>query len=287
MPNIRAIKGRIQSVQNIGKITQAMKVVASARMKKAQERILGARPYAYRLSDLIHDLSEKADRSTHPLFSKHPDGKKVLLVVTADRGLCGSFNASVLRRAHVYLEENPGAHVLAVGRKSRDYFRRRGITPRGEWINVFPAVAMESVNSITKEIVTLYTQENASGVDVIYNEYKNLVSQNLTTQSILPLDPATLADDPAEQRGKGSYDFEPGADEILKVLVPRYLAIEVRRILLESFSSEMVARRMAMEAASKNAKEMIGRLTLEYNRARQAAITKEIAEIVGGAAALQ
>jgi F-type H+-transporting ATPase subunit gamma len=287
MPNIRAIKGRIQSVQNIGKITQAMKVVASARMKKAQERILGARPYAYRLSDLIHDLSMKVDRSLHPLFAKHPEGKKVLLVVTADRGLCGSFNANVLRKAQAFLNENPDTVVICVGRKARDYFRRRSVMPRAEFVNVFPAVTMESVNSITKELVTLFSMERCMSVDVIYNEYKNLVSQNLATEALLPLDPNGLRDDVTTNYGNGDFDYEPDVDEILKVLLPRYLAIEVRRILLESFSSEMVARRMAMEAASKNAKEMIGRLTLEYNRARQATITKEIAEIVGGAAALQ
>jgi F-type H+-transporting ATPase subunit gamma len=287
MANIRAIKGRIQSVQNIGKITQAMKVVASARMKKAQERILGARPYAYRLSDLIHDLAGRVDKSMHPLFARHPGGKRALVVVTADRGLCGSFNANVLRRAQVILNEHPGTTVLAVGRKGRDYFRRRGAEVRGEFVNVFPAVTMESVNSITKEIVTLFSMEKYETIDVVYNQYKNLVSQELTTMSLLPLDPNGLRDDENTQYGKGDFDYEPDVDEIVKVLLPRYLAIEVRRILLESFSSEMVARRMAMEAASKNAKEMIGRLTLEYNRARQAAITKEIAEIVGGAAALQ
>lgn len=287
MANIRSIKGRIQSVQNIGKITQAMKVVASARMKKAQERILGARPYAFRLSDLIHDLSGKADKSSHPLFARHPGGKKVLVVVTADRGLCGSFNANVIRRSQAYLNENPGAIIVAVGRKGREFFRRRGGNMRGDFNNVFPAVTMESVNSITKEIVTLFSMEKCESVDVVYNEYKNLASQELKLMSLLPLDPNVLKDDPATQTGRGDFDYEPDVDEILKVLVPRYLAIEVRRILLESFSSEMVAKRMAMEAASKNAKEMIGRLTLEFNRARQATITKELTEIVGGAAALK
>jgi len=287
MPNIRSIKGRIQSVQNIGKITQAMKVVSSARMKRAQERILGARPYAYRLSDLIHDLALKVDRSSHPLLARHPGGKKALLVVTADRGLCGSFNANVIRRTTAYLRENPDVTLLTVGRKSRDFFKRRGHELRGEWVNVFPAVTMDSVNAITKEIVTLFTQENYTSVEVVYNEFKNLVQQNLTLEALLPLDPANMPDDKTTEYGRGDFDYEPDADEIIQVILPRYLAIEVRRILLESFSSEMAARRMAMEAASKNAKEMIGKLTLEYNRARQAAITKELAEIVGGAAALQ
>jgi F-type H+-transporting ATPase subunit gamma len=287
MSNIRAIKGRIQSVQNIGKITQAMKVVASARMKRAQDRILGARPYAFRLTDLIHDLSAKVDRSVHPLLSLHPGGKKALLVVTADRGLCGSFNSNVIRRSNVYLKENPDATILAVGRKGRDYFKYRGHNVRGEWSAVFPAVTMDSVNAITKEIVTLFTQDGYASVDVVYNEFKSLVQQNLIVAPLLPIDPATMKDDPATHNGRGDFDYEPDVDEIIRVLLPRYLAIEVRRILLESFSAEMAARRMAMESASKNAREMISRLTLEYNRARQAAITNEIAEIVGGAAALQ
>jgi F-type H+-transporting ATPase subunit gamma len=287
MSNIRAIKGRIQSVQNIGKITQAMKVVASARMKKAQERILGARPYAFRLEDVIHDLSVSIDRSLHPLFALHPEGKKALLVVTADRGLCGSFNANVLRKTQAYLKENKDVTLLTVGRKSRDFLKRRGYAVRAEWTNVFPTVSLETVNEITKEIVTLFTQEHYTSVQVVYNEFKNLVQQNLKLENFLPLDPATLRDDRNTSYSGGEFVFEPGVDEILKVLLPKYLATEIRRILLESFSSEMAARRMAMEAASKNASEMIGRLTLEYNRARQAAITKEIAEIVGGAAALQ
>jgi F-type H+-transporting ATPase subunit gamma len=193
----------------------------------------------------------------------------------------------VLRRSQLFLNENPDASVLAVGRKARDYMKRRGYNLRGEWVNVFPAVTMDSVNSITKEIVTLFIQENHVSVEVVYNEFKNLVQQNLTLQPLLPLDGSNLRDDKSTQFGRGDFDYEPEVDEIIDVLLPRYLAIEVRRILLESFSSEMAARRMAMEAASKNAKEMIGRLTLEYNRARQAVITKEIAEIVGGAAALQ
>jgi F-type H+-transporting ATPase subunit gamma len=287
MSNIRAIKGRIQSVQNIGKITQAMKVVASARMKRAQDRILGARPYAFRLTDLIHDLSAKVDRSVHPLLSLHPGGKKALLVVTADRGLCGSFNSNVIRRSNVYLKENPDTTILAVGRKGRDYFKYRGHNVRGEWSAVFPAVTMDSVNAITKEIVTLFTQDGYASVDVVYNEFKSLVQQNLIVAPLLPIDPAAMKDDPATHNGRGDFDYEPDVDEIIRVLLPRYLAIEVRRILLESFSAEMAARRMAMESASKNAREMISRLTLEYNRARQAAITNEIAEIVGGAAALQ
>ena len=286
MPNIRAIKGRIQSVQNIGKITQAMKVVASARMKKAQERILGARPYAFRLADVIHDLSVSVDRTLHPLFARRGEGKKALLVVTADRGLCGSFNANVLRRTQAYLRENPDATLLTVGRKSRDFLRRRGFALRNEWTNLFPAVSLDSVNAITKEIVTLFTQENYASVEVVYNEFKNLVQQKLTVEKLLPLDPESLRDDQTTNYAGGEFLFEPDVNEILKVILPKYLATEVRRILLESFSSEMAARRMAMESASKNAREMIGRLTLEYNRARQATITKEIAEIVGGAAAL-
>ncbi len=287
MPNIREIKVRIQSVQNIGKITQAMKVVASARMKKAQERILGARPYAFRLADVIHDLSLSVDRSLHPLFAKNPEGKKALLVVTADRGLCGSFNANVLRRTQAYLRENPTATLMTVGRKSRDFLKRRGFALRNDWIGVFPAVTEDSVNAITKEIVTLFIRENYTSVEVIYNEFKNLVQQKLTVEQVLPLDPAVLKGDRSTDYAGGEFLFEPGVDEILEVILPKYLSTEVRRILLESFSSEMAARRMAMESASKNAREMIARLTLEYNRARQAAITKEIAEIVGGAAALQ
>lgn len=285
MANIREIKGRIKSVKNIQKITQAMKVVASARLKKAQERIVGARPYAYRLADVIRSLSGKVERDLHPLMAKHEEGKRVLVVITADRGLCGSFNTNILRRAQGYLKENPSTVLLVVGKKGRDFFKRRHVPIRREWIQVFPAVDYSHVKEIANEIDKLYTEEPCLRVEILYNEFKSVIQQKVTTDILLPIEPQKLPDDSKVPSLNGDMLFEPDMDALLEILMPKYVAIEVQRTLLESFSSEMGARRMAMEAASKNAKEMIGRLTLTYNRLRQAAITKEIAEIVGGAEA--
>lgn len=285
MPNIREIKGRIKSVKNIQKITQAMKVVASARLKKAQERVLGARPYAYRLADVIQDLSKNVDRSSHPLMVKREEGQRALLVVTADRGLCGSFNTNILRRALGYLRENPSTVLLVVGRKGRDFFRRRDIPVRKVWTQVFPEVAFERVKEIADEIARLYVSEPTLVVEMLYNEFKSVIQQKVTVDTLLPIEPEKLPEDPGAHLAGGDRMFEPEVDALLETLMPKYMAIEVQRVLLESASSEMGAKRTAMEAASKNAKEMIGRLTLAFNRLRQAAITKEIAEIVGGAEA--
>ena len=287
MAHIREIKGRLKSVQNIQKITQAMKVVASARLKKAQERILGARPYAFRLSDIIRDLADSIDPNAHPLLMSHEGGKKALLVVAADRGLCGSFNANILRRCQAYLRENPSVTLLVVGKKARDFFRRRGVPMRKEWINLFPALPFESVRQIRDEIVQLFTAEKYSRIDVMYNEFKSVIQQNLTLEPLLPINAKSLEDNGDTKMGSGDFLYEPGMDALVEVLLPKWLGIELQRVLLESFSSEMGARRSAMESATKNANEMIANLALAFNRARQAGITKEIAEIVGGAEALK
>ncbi len=287
MAQIREIKGRLKSVHNIQKITQAMKVVASARLKKAQERILGARPYAFRISDVIHNLAGHINPDAHPLLASHPGGKTAVLVVTADRGLCGSFNGNVLRRAQAYLKENPGVTLLVAGKKGRDFFRRRGVPMLKEWSGLFPALPFESVLQVRDEIVQLFTVEKYARIDVLYNEFKSVIQQKLTLETLLPIRAAELQDNGDTKMASGDYLYEPSMDALVSVLLPKWLAIEIQRILLESFSAEMGARRSAMEAATKNANEMIASLTLAFNRARQAAITKEIAEIVGGAEALK
>ncbi len=286
MAQIREIKGRLKSVTSIQKITQAMKVVASARLRKAQERILGARPYAFRLSDLIHDLGDRVDVNAHPLLLSHPEGQVALVVVTADRGLCGSFNSNVLRRAQQYLKENPSVTLFTVGRKARDFFKRRGIPVRADWANLFPDVTFESVQKIGQETINVFTKEKYKRVDILYNEFKSVIQQELTLETLLPIKPEKVEDNGNTSYGNGEFLFEPDMSSLLEVLMPKYVNIEIQRILLESFSAEMAARRGAMEAATKNANEMIAKLTLDFNRARQAAITTEIAEIVGGAEAL-
>jgi F-type H+-transporting ATPase subunit gamma len=288
MAQIREIKTRIKSVKNIGQITKAMKMVATARLKRAQERILGARPYAQRMADVMRNLASKAGAETHPLLAVRKEGKTALLVITADRGLCGSFNTNILRQAQAYLRENPDTVLLPVGKKGRDFLKRRKFNIRREWLGVFPKVSMENVLEMRDEIQTLFLTEGFKSVKVLYTEFKSVIVQKAVLETLLPirLEEAPGAGSTTDYAG-GDYEYEPDIETIMERLVSQYLAVQLRRYLLESFSSEMGAKRNAMEAASKNASEMMARLTLEFNRARQAMITKELAEIVGGAAALQ
>jgi F-type H+-transporting ATPase subunit gamma len=288
MAQIREIKTRIKSVKNIGQITKAMKMVATARLKRAQQRILGARPYAMRMADVMKNLASKAGEEIHPLLSIREEGKSALVVITADRGLCGSFNTNILRQAHAYLKEKPDTVLLTVGKKGRDFFKRRHFAIRREWLGVFPRVPMETVLEMRDEIETMFVTEKFKSVGVLYTEFKSVLQQKATLDSLLPIKVQEL---PGEGKkadaAAGDYEFEPDIETIMEKLISQYLATQLHRFLLESFSSEMASKRNAMESASKNASEMISKLTLEFNRARQAMITKELAEIVGGAAALQ
>jgi F-type H+-transporting ATPase subunit gamma len=288
LAQIKEIKSRIKTVKNIGQITKAMKMVATARLKKAQERILGARPYAIRMADVMKNLASKMGEEVHPLLAVRNEGKTALIVITADRGLCGSFNVNIIRQANAYLRENPDTVLLTIGKKGRDFFRRRNVPIRKEWLGVFPNVSYETVLEIRDEIEVLFVQEKFKNVIVLFTEFKSVISQVATMDTLLPIRLENLPGDGQTLTVTGGdYEFEPDLDTILNTLVSQYLATQIHRMLLESFSSEMGAKRSAMESASKNAGEMITRLTLEFNRARQAMITKELAEIVGGAAALE
>ncbi len=209
------------------------------------------------------------------------------MVVTADRGFCGSFNANIIRRAQAYIRENPDTVLLTVGKKGRDFFKRRSFNIRKEWMQIFPQVPYESIQEMRDVIETLYVKEGFKSITALYNEFKSVVQQKVTLETLLPLKISGEEKEGKADYAGGDYAFEPDVSTILESLLSKYLATEIHRILLESFSSEMGARRSAMEAATKNAKEMIGKLTLEFNRARQAVITKEISEIVGGAEALK
>ena len=288
MAQIKEIKSRIKTVKNIGQITKAMKMVATARLKRAQERILGARPYAIRMADVMKNLASKMGEEVHPLLAVRNEGKTALIVITADRGLCGSFNVNIIRQANAYLRENPDTVLLTIGKKGRDFFRRRNVPIRKEWLGVFPNVSYDTVLEIRDEIEVLFVQEKFKNVIVLFTEFKSVISQVATLDTLLPIRLENLPGDGQTLTVTGGdYEFEPDLDTILNTLVSQYLATQIHRMLLESFSSEMGAKRSAMESASKNAGEMITRLTLEFNRARQAMITKELAEIVGGAAALE
>ncbi len=287
MAQIREIKQRLKNAKNINQITMAMKMVATARLKRAQQRILGARPYAFRMTDVIKNLASSVSEDEHPLLAVRDKGPTALLVVTADRGFCGSFNANIFRRAQAYIKENPDTVLLVVGKKGRDFFKRRNYNIRREWLQIFPQVSFETIQEMRDQIETHYVKEGFKSVLTLYNEFKSVVQQKVILETLLPLKISGEQTEGKTNYIGGDYAFEPDVNTILDSLLSKYLATEIHRILLESFSSEMGARRNAMEAATKNAKEMIGKLTLEFNRARQAIITKEISEIVGGAEALK
>ncbi len=285
MAQIREIKTRIKSVKNIGQITKAMKMVATARLKRAQQRILSARPYAIRMAEVMKNLAAKTTERDHPLLAVKQEGKSALVVISADRGLCGSFNANIFRQAQAYLRENPGTDLITIGKKGRDFFKRRKFNIIKEWLYVFPNIPHETVLEMRDEIEGLFIRGGYKEIRVLYTEFKSVISQKTAMDLLLPI---RLQEIPGEAKGlTADYDFEPDLDTILNSLVSQYLATMIHRYLLESFSSEMGAKRSAMESASKNAGEMIAKLTLDYNRARQAMITKELAEIVGGAEALK
>jgi F-type H+-transporting ATPase subunit gamma len=284
MPTLLDIRRRIRSVKNTQQITRAMKMVAAARLRRAQERVFNARPYANQMLTLLSSLAARTEQRAHPLLAERPVEKVLLVLVTGDKGLCGAFNANLIRAAQSHLEEHRDRKVsmIAVGRKGRDFFRRRPVEMISELVNIFSRLEFSHAQEIAQQIIDLYTREEVDAVDFIYNESKTVLTQRLTRERYLPIKPMK----PTAGEALIDYIYEEPASEIFGVLLPRYVEIEVYRALLESAAAEFAARMTAMDAASNNAAEMIDSLTLHMNRVRQAAITREIIEVVSGAAAL-
>ena len=268
-------------MKNTQQITKAMKMVAAAKLRRSQERIYAARPYAAAMIEVLSSVASRVEKD-HPLLRVRDEKNVLLLVVTADKGLCGAFNANVIRRAQNAMRDEPWEDVklLPIGRKGNDFFRRRTIPIRHQAVNIFQALSPETAKKITTLIIDDYTTEKIDAAYVVYNEFKSVIQQNLRLERLLPfhrLESATV---------NVEYLYEPSPEEILAELLPKHVEFQLYRMLLESAAAEHGARMSAMESASKNAGEMIESLTLTYNRIRQAAITKEIIEIVSGAAAL-
>ena len=285
MPNVLDLRRRIRSVKNTQQITRAMKMVAAARMRRAQERVQNARPYAQQMRAFLSSLAARTEERGHPLLVQRPVRKALLVLVTADRGLCGAFNTNLARTAQKYLNENLDleVRVIAAGRKARDFFRKRGLHMEGEYVSLFQRrVEFLSVRQLASQIEELYSNESVDAVDFIYNEFKSLLVANLKVERFLPIEPAGLA----QGETAVDYIYEQPPAEILSHLLPRYVEAEIYRALLESQAAEFAARMTAMDTATRNARDLLGALTLHLNRVRQAAITKEIIEIVSGAAAL-
>jgi F-type H+-transporting ATPase subunit gamma len=283
MATLLDIRRRIRSVKSTQQITRAMKMVAAARLRRAQDSIFNARPYANEILTLLASLAARTEQRAHPLLAERPIEKVLLVLITSDRGLCGGFNANLIRAAQDYVKEHRGQEVsiIAVGRKGRDVFRKRSLKVVSEHINLFGRLKFLHAQQVAKEISDLYTEQKVDAVDFLYNEFKSIMTQRVMVERYLPVKPVQ----PATGEALIDYIYEQPALEILNALLPRYVEIEVYRALLESQAAELAARMTAMDAATNNASELIDSLTLHLNRVRQAAITREIIEVVSGAAA--
>jgi F-type H+-transporting ATPase subunit gamma len=287
MPSTIDLRRRIRSVKNTQQITKAMKMVAAAKLRRAQERMFAARPYAAALRTVLASVASRVNIAEHPLLEvQEQENKVLLLVVTADRGLCGAFNANVIRGAvNAMAERNwQEVHLLPIGRKANDFFKRRTIPIRRQATQVYQALSLETAQDIAKSLIDDFVSGEFDAVYVIFNEFKSVIAQSVTLQRLLPLE-RTFENDP--QAPPIEYLYEPGPERILSDLLPKQIEFQIYRVLLESAAAEQGARMAAMEAATQNATDMIAHLTLTYNRIRQASITKEIIEIVSGAAAAQ
>ncbi|TLY37217.1 MAG: ATP synthase F1 subunit gamma [Nitrospirae bacterium] len=287
MPSLQGLRRKIGSIKNTQKITKAMKMVSAAKLKRAQERILAARPYAKKMAVVLGSLSSRVNRQQHPLLRRSAGKRLELLVITSDRGLCGAFNANILRRAVEFLREKQETGytvtVSLVGRKARDFFRRRAWSRRQEWVGVFDRLSYEHALDIGSDIVENFTNGTFDELYIVYNEFKSVIQQRVVIEKLLPLESL----EPDEGALGGGYLFEPDEEELLKVLLPKHLEVQAFHALMESAAAELGARMAAMDGATRNAGELIKKLTLYYNKTRQAAITKELMDIVGGAEVLR
>ena len=294
MATLRDIRRRIQSVKKTSQITKAMQMVAAARLRKLQAALESARPYADKMEVVIQSLLAQVEGDVHPLMEQREGPRHLdLVVVSTDRGLCGGLNTNLFRRIQAFLRENESSYKAIsldlVGRKSREFFKRRKVSIRQTRVNLFPAVPrFETAKALSEELVQSFLSGEVDEVGVFYNEFRSVMTQRVTFRSLLPL--TGKSRDEADQTqgvGIGNYLYEPGREFLLRSLLPRYVAVQLFRVLLEAQTSEFAARMTAMDSATSNAREMIDRLTLTFNRARQAAITRELMDIVNGAEALK
>ncbi len=286
MATLRDIKRRITSVKSTQQITKAMKLVAAAKLRRAQERILEARPYAFKMQEVLASLALRADPQYHPLLRRRETGRKIVVVIAADKGLCGGFNSNIMRRSLEMLRgtaDEVTVTLVVVGRKARDFYRRRPYTIRSEQIGFFDRLAYAHAAALGQELANAYVAEEADEIHLIYNEFKSVATQRVVVERLLPIEPLQAS----EERSAIDFIYEPSPQAILEGLLPKHVEVQVYRALMESLAGEYGARMTAMDAASRNATEMIDLLTLQFNKARQERITRELLEVVGGAEALR
>lgn len=291
MPTLRDIRKRLKAIQSTKKITAAMKMVAAAKMRKVQDRMLNFRPYASRMQTVLADLARVSEREIHPLLFLRPRKVVEVLVLTSDKGLCGAFNANVLKAAAKYIHdlkhEGVEVSVSVVGRKARDYFRRRAVPMRKQWLGLSGKVTYTSAQEIAHDLAENYVGETFDEVVLIYNEFKSMLVQKVTAVKLLPLGAIEGEGEQKEAAMMADFLYEPSRAVIFERLLPKYIEIQIYRALLESSASEEAARMTAMENATKNCSELINKVTLLANKVRQAGITKDLMDIVGGVEALK
>jgi F-type H+-transporting ATPase subunit gamma len=285
VPSLIDLRRRIRAVKSTQQITKAMKMIAASRLKRAQDRVVGARPYAQRMLQVLNSLVARVEPDAHPLLRvpAQGTGRPLLIVITADRGLCGSFNANVIKAAGQFILNQDRTRDIAlglIGRKGRDFFRRRGFDVRYEQVGVFQRLAFSHAVDIANVAIESFISDEASSVSLVYNEFKSVMSQRIVVERLLPIPKLEGDGGPAVD-----YLYEPQPEEIFRDLLPRHVQAQVYRALLESNAAFFAAQMTAMDAATRNSTDMIENLTLYMNKVRQAAITREIIEVVSGAAA--
>ncbi len=297
MPSLIDMRRRIRAVKSTQQITKAMKMVAASKLRRAQERIQHARPFATQMLRVLNSLAARVEPTAHPLLdertAKRAGGRALLFVITADRGLCGSFNTNVVKSAGTFIKESRDREVALglVGRRGRDFFARRGFEVRYEQINLFAALKFEDAKAIARAAMETFVAGDVDSVYLVYNEFKSVMNQRVVVERLLPIPRGALSSDPSANARGGTepevdYLYEPAPGELLRTLIPTHVEVQVFRALLESAAAEHAARMTAMDAATRNSAEMIEGLTLYMNKVRQAAITREIIEVVSGAQAL-
>jgi F-type H+-transporting ATPase subunit gamma len=292
MPTLRDINKQLKAIKNTKKITSAMKMVAASKLRKVQDRMLNFRPYAQGMESVLSNLAKVAEREIHPLLALRPRRTVEVVVITSDKGLCGAFNSNVLKASFNYINQlkadGIGLNLSVVGRKARDFYLRREFDLRNKWTGISGNVTYGSAQEIANSLIENYTNETVDEVVLVYNEFKSMIAQKIVTTKLLPI--GTMEPEGEEARDMsmyGDYMYEPSRQAIFEQLIPKYIEIQVFRSLLESSAAEEAARMAAMENATKNCSEMIDKVTLLANKLRQASVTKDLMDIVGGVEALK
>ena len=294
MATLREIRGRIVGIKSTQKITQAMKMVAAAKLRRAQDNIISARPYAKKMDELTHNLITKVNPEYNPLLAERAVKRILIIVVTSDRGMCGAFNTNIIKKAvelidnnYSELYKNNNIELLCIGKKGYQFFSKRNYTIYKSYINIFSRLEYSIAKDISNSLIESFISQKFDKIEVVYNEFKSVIQQNLLVEQLLPFEKPIIKKEEKHIKSLVDFIYEPNPKEIINEIIPKHINTKIWRILLESYAAEEGSRMTAMDNANENAKEMISELNLQFNKARQASITTEILEIISGANALQ